>query len=42
MYYGNKINKLDEMENFSENYKLPKFTQEESETLNSPITIIET
>lgn len=38
--YANKFNSSDEMEKFIKRHKLPKFTQEEIYTLNSPISII--
>ena len=36
--YGNKMDNLEEMDKFLENYNLPKLNQEETENLNRPIT----
>ena len=36
--YDNKLDNLEEMDTFLENYKLPKLKQEEIENLNRPIT----
>ena len=36
--YGNKLDNLEEIDNFLEKYNLPKLTQEETENLNRPIT----
>ena len=36
--YGNKLNNLEEINNFLEKYNLPKLTQEETQKLNKPIT----
>ena len=36
--HGNKLDNLEEMDNFPEKYNLPKGTQEETENLNRPIT----
>uniref|UniRef100_A0A9L0TEN3 RNA-directed DNA polymerase n=1 Tax=Equus caballus TaxID=9796 RepID=A0A9L0TEN3_HORSE len=36
--YANKLNNLEEMDNFLDSYNLPKLNQEEMENLNRPIT----
>ena len=36
--YANKMENLEEMDKFLENYSLPKLNQEEIENLNRPIT----
>ena len=36
--YANKLDNLEEMENFLEKYNLPRLTKEETENLNRPIT----
>jgi len=36
--YDNKMDNLEEMDEFLEKYNLPKLNQEETETLNRPIT----
>ena len=36
--YGNKMDNLEEMDKFLENYNLPKLNQEETANLNRPIT----
>ena len=36
--YANKLSSLDEMDAFLENYKLPKWNQEEIDNLNRPIS----
>ena len=36
--YANKLNNLEEMDNFLEKYNLPRLAQEETENLNTPIT----
>ena len=40
--YDNKMDNLEEMDEFLENYKLPKWNQEEIENLSRPITNTET
>ena len=39
--YANKMGNLEEMDEFLENYNLPKLNQEEIENLNRPITSTE-
>ena len=39
--YGNKIEKLEEMDRFLEKFNLPRLNQEEIETMNNPITSTE-
>ena len=39
--YAHKLNNLEEMDKFLENYKLPKLNQDEIDNINSPITIEE-
>ena len=39
--YANKIDNLEEMDEFLEKYNLPKLNQEETENLNRPITSME-
>ena len=39
--YDNKIDNLEEMDEFLEKYKLPKLNQEETKNLNRPITSME-
>ena len=39
--YANKIDNLEEMDEFLEKYNFPKLNQEEIETLNRPITSTE-
>ena len=39
--YGNKIDKLEEMDRFLEKFNLPRLTQEEIEIMNNPITSTE-
>ena len=39
--YSNKINSLEEMDKFLERYNLPRLNQEETETMNKPITSTE-
>ena len=39
--YANKMDNLEEMDKFLENYSLPKLNQEEIENLNRPITSTE-
>ena len=39
--YGNKIDKLEEMDRFLEKFSLPKLNQEEIEIMNNPITSTE-
>ena len=39
--YANKMDNLEEMEKFLENYNLPKLNQKEIENLNRPITTAE-
>ena len=36
--YANKMDNLEEMDNFLEKYKLPRLNQEEIENMNRPIT----
>ena len=40
--YANKLENLEEMENFLEKYNFPRLTKEETENLNRPITSNET
>ena len=40
-FYGNKMDNLEEMEKFLENYNFSKLNQEEIENLNRPITSTE-
>ena len=40
--YANKMDNLEEMDEFLENYNFPKLKQEEIEILNTPITSAET
>ena len=35
--YGNKIDNLEEMDRFLENFNLPRLNQEETEIMNNPI-----
>ena len=39
--YANKMDNLEEMDEFLEEYKFPKLNQEETENLNRPITSME-
>ena len=39
--YANKMDSLEEMDKFLENYNFPKLNQEEIENLNRPITSME-
>ena len=39
--YDNKMDKLEEMDRFLENFNLPRLNQEEIETMNKPITCTE-
>ena len=39
--YTNKMDNLEEMDEFLEKYNLPKLSQEELENLNRPITSME-
>ena len=39
--YANKMDNLEEMDEFLEKYNLPKLNQEEMENLNRPITSME-
>ena len=39
--YGNKMDKVEEMDKFLEKYNFPKLDQEEIENLNRPITSTE-
>ena len=39
--YANKMDNLEEMDKFLENYNLPRLNQEESENINRPITSTE-
>ena len=36
--YANKLDNLEEIDNFLEKYNLPRLTQKETENLNIPIT----
>ena len=36
--YANKLDNLEEMDNFLESYSLPKLNQEEIDQLNRPVT----
>ena len=36
--YANKLDNLEEMDNFLEKYNLPRLMQKETENLNRPIT----
>ena len=40
-FYGNKMDKLEEMDRFLEKFNLPRLNQEEIEIVNNPITSIE-
>ena len=40
--YANKLDNLEEMDNFLEKYNLPRLTKEETENPNRPITSNET
>ena len=40
--YANKMDSLEEMNKFLENYNLPKLNQEEIENMNRPITSTKT
>ena len=40
--YGNKMDKLEEMDRFLEKFNLPRLNQEEKEIMNNPITSTET
>ena len=40
--YGNKMDNLQEMGRFLENFNLPRLNQEETEIMNNPETSIET
>ena len=39
--YASKMDNLEEMDNFLENYNLPRMNQEELENVNRPITSTE-
>ena len=39
--YANKMDNLEEMDEFLEEYKFPKLNQDETENLNRPITSME-
>ena len=39
--YGNKVDKLEEMDRFLEKFSLPRTNQEEIEIMNNPITSTE-
>ena len=39
--YGNKMDNLEEMDRFLENFNLPRLNQEEIEIMNNPITSTE-
>ena len=38
--YANKLDNLEEMDNFTEKYNLPRLIEKETENLNRPITAI--
>ena len=40
--YGNKIDNLEEMDRFLEEFNLPRLNQEETEIMNNPVTSTET
>jgi len=40
-WYGNKMDNLEEMDRFFENFNLPRLNQEEIEIMNNPITSTE-
>ena len=39
--YGNKMDNMEEMDRFLENFKLPRLNQEEIEIMNNPFTSTE-
>ena len=39
--YGNKVDKLEEMDRFLEKFNLPRLKEEEREFMNKPITSTE-
>lgn len=41
-FFANKFNNLDETEKFPKRHKSPKLTQEQTDHMNSPVSIIET
>ena len=40
--YGNKMDNLEEMDRFLENFNLPRLNQEEIEIMNNPVTSTKT
>ena len=39
--YGNKMDNLEEMDRFLEKFHLPRLNQEETESMNNPVTSTE-